>query len=168
LKIDEFCKYREGVTLNRPTKQKDGCWADIGLYKQCKLKQKIVPNTRVTVKVDQPNYLNKDFTQKFMTGTAVSPLEPKNEEGYYWGYSVRNVKTFTDLYKACPNQKGYQLKICIDAKFGTPWTELKNQLGEDFHGEKRYDSIQVFFSGIGNIDGLIEGDEVSKITPKEA
>ena len=33
LKKDEFLRYREGVTLNRPVKPNQGSWADIGLEK---------------------------------------------------------------------------------------------------------------------------------------
>jgi predicted SPOUT superfamily RNA methylase MTH1 len=168
LKASEFCQWREGITLNRPTKDKDGSWCDVGLYKQLKLEQKIVANTRVTIKIDQDDYLAPNFDKKFMTGVAVSPLEPKQTDGVYWGYSVRNVKTFSHLYNVCPNQKGYQLKICIDSKFGQPFEAIRAQLGEDFHGEKRVDSIQLFFSGIGNLDGLIDADEVSKVKAKDA
>ena len=33
LKQDEICEYREGVVLNRPIREKDGSWVDIGLLK---------------------------------------------------------------------------------------------------------------------------------------
>lgn len=33
LKVDDVSQYREGVILRRPIKDKDGSWADIGLYK---------------------------------------------------------------------------------------------------------------------------------------
>lgn len=33
LKTEEFCVYREGVTLNRPVQAGSGSWVDIGLYK---------------------------------------------------------------------------------------------------------------------------------------
>lgn len=98
----------------------------------------------------------------------MSPFEPKKEKGYYWGYSVRNVKTFSQLYKVCPNPKGYELKICIDCKFGTPWNEIRPQLGNDFHSGRKIESIQVFFSGITFLDGLIEGDEISKVNVSQA
>ena len=53
LKTDDYCEYREGVTLDRPTKVKEGSWVDIGLWKHLKLEQKLMPNTRVTVKVNE-------------------------------------------------------------------------------------------------------------------
>lgn len=35
LKVDEYCKYREGVVLDRPSKEGSGSWVEIGLYKVC-------------------------------------------------------------------------------------------------------------------------------------
>lgn len=35
LKIDEWCPYRDGVTLDRPTKKDDTAWVNIGLRKDC-------------------------------------------------------------------------------------------------------------------------------------
>lgn len=172
LKKDEFCNYREGITLNRPTKEKDGSWVDVGLYKQCKITQKVQGNTRVTVRIKEDNYLDPKFQGKFLTGTAVSPLEPKEIEGKYWGYSVKNAKTFEEVFKVCPNPKNYQIKICVDSKFGVPFESIKQELGQKFHGQfpgcEKMDSIQVFFSGIGNLDGLIEADEVSRLKLQDA
>ena len=33
LKSEEYCKYRDGVTLKRPVKKNCGSWVDIGLKK---------------------------------------------------------------------------------------------------------------------------------------
>jgi len=33
LKTEEYCKYREGVVINRPSKEGSGSWVDIGLLK---------------------------------------------------------------------------------------------------------------------------------------
>ena len=35
LKTEEYCEYREGVVLNRPSKEGAGSWVDIGLFKVC-------------------------------------------------------------------------------------------------------------------------------------
>ena len=63
LKIDDYSLYREGVVLNRPTKQGEGSWVDIGLYKHLKLNVKLVPGTRVTVKVNE-NYTDRNLRKK--------------------------------------------------------------------------------------------------------
>jgi predicted SPOUT superfamily RNA methylase MTH1 len=36
LKSDQFLPYREGVTINRPSKSNEGSWVDIGLQKVLK------------------------------------------------------------------------------------------------------------------------------------
>jgi methyltransferase len=53
LKSDQFLPYREGVTINRPSKSNEGSWADIGLQKHCKVDYLLQPNTRVTLKLSE-------------------------------------------------------------------------------------------------------------------
>jgi hypothetical protein len=53
LKIEEYCKYREGVVLNRPIKKNDNSsWVDIGLRKECKVNYNLQAGTRVTVELE--------------------------------------------------------------------------------------------------------------------
>ena len=51
--INEQVEYREGVTIQRPTKNNEGTWVDVGLPKEVFIKDSILPNIRVTVKIDQ-------------------------------------------------------------------------------------------------------------------
>lgn len=75
LLVDDYQLYREGVVLKRPTKNNQGSWVDIGLWKHLILDKNIVPGTRVTVKVKEDySYPTK---ARHWTGKAVSPLEPK-------------------------------------------------------------------------------------------
>lgn len=53
LKTDEFLIYREGYVLDRPVKENDGSWVDIGLRKHAKVDFKLQPMTRVTVKLNE-------------------------------------------------------------------------------------------------------------------
>lgn len=53
----------------------------------------------------------------------MSPAEPKNIEGLYWGYSVRSLDYFSALDKTCPYPDGYQLKILVDQTYGTDLDE---------------------------------------------
>ena len=41
----------------------------------------------------------------------VSPQEPRNEDGLYWGYTVRIATGFHALFTECPFAGGYDLKI---------------------------------------------------------
>lgn len=53
LKSDEFFNYREGYVLDRPVKEKDGSWVDIGLRKHAKVDFQLQPMTRVTVRLNE-------------------------------------------------------------------------------------------------------------------
>lgn len=35
LKVTEWCQYREGVVIRRPTRDLKGSWVNIGLKKEC-------------------------------------------------------------------------------------------------------------------------------------
>ena len=53
LQVNDYSPYREGVVLKRPTKDTLGSWVDIGLHKHLILDRKIMPGTRVTVKINE-------------------------------------------------------------------------------------------------------------------
>ena len=96
---------------------------------------------------------------------AVSPLEPK-ALGLYWGYQVRLIDTINKLLKECPYPDGYDLKICIDNTHGELLTQdglasLKEEISL-----KNKKHILVFFSGHNYMDGLIDGDELGKVSFK--
>ena len=55
LRKDEWSQYREGCVLDRPVNG-DYSWVNIGLNKDCKINQKLPPKTRVTVKLNEPNF----------------------------------------------------------------------------------------------------------------
>ncbi len=65
LKVTEWCKYREGVTIRRPFKDNKGSWVNIGLYKDCQVNMTLEENTRVTVKLYDDDF-NKDAKCKVL------------------------------------------------------------------------------------------------------
>jgi len=155
--------------LDRPSKDKNGSWVDIGLNKQLILDKKIYAGTRVTVKINE-QYLERNNAkcnindlESDWTGTAVSPLEPKRELGLYWGYKVRTVDYFSSFDRDPPVKGGYQLKILVDQYHGSPLnTQTKLQIREKVRSTS-LTNVMVFFSGMGYLDSLIEGDEHSKV-----
>ena len=52
VRATEWLPYREGVVINRPSKDAKGSWANIGIYKDCQLDLCLQEGTRVTVKLD--------------------------------------------------------------------------------------------------------------------
>lgn len=45
----------------------------------------------------------------------------------YWGYQVRFVDYFSALFKTCPYDEGYQIKILVDARYGEDFNRKKKK-----------------------------------------
>lgn len=59
LKHDEICEFREGVVVDRPTKDETSCWVEIGLRQQVQIPFSLKSGTRVTLKLDDPHATSK-------------------------------------------------------------------------------------------------------------
>ncbi|GMH55082.1 hypothetical protein TL16_g01815 [Triparma laevis f. inornata] len=86
----EQSKYREGVTLDtkdKPEAEGGGraTYVNCGVGKDVEIDRKIPKGVRVTVEIE--NYKAKDIK-----GKAVKSSSGREENGDYWGYSVRGVK----------------------------------------------------------------------------
>jgi hypothetical protein len=66
----------------------------------------------------------------------VAPSEPKQKEGLYWGYSVRNIDYFSVIEKTCPFPEGYELKILVDSKYGVEFNEEQRHKAIDLVNSK--------------------------------
>ena len=58
--MDDTSLYREGVTLNRPTKNGKGSFVNAGMRKEVRIDKEIKPGIRVTIKIDQPSNPSKE------------------------------------------------------------------------------------------------------------
>jgi predicted SPOUT superfamily RNA methylase MTH1 len=148
LRIDEWCSFREGVVLDRPTKDGEGSWVNIGLKKECKINTALEDKTRVTVKLDQKDF---DPKLKFYTGEAVSMSEPK-ENGLYWGYMVRVAKNFKEIFEESCYDEGYDFIIGTSDK-GVDYHKA------DYEEFKKFKHCLIFFGGLQGIEGMLETDE---------
>lgn len=105
---DEVC-YREGVVLDRPTKNSAGgsSFVECGLKKNVRVDKHIQPGVRVTVKMEPS--LKKD--PKYYIGKVVSPSIPRQENGKYRGYQVRFAHSLGSVFTESPFEGGYDLTI---------------------------------------------------------
>lgn len=154
LRIDEFCKYREGVVLKRPVKEGEGSWANIGLYKECKIDQRLEEKTRVTVKLNEKAF---DPKLKFYTGKVVSMTEPKEKSGFYWGYHVRVAENFQEVFDESVFEDKYDLVI------GTS-DRGEDYQNADFSVQRGFKHCLLFFGGLSGIEGMLESDETYNVT----
>ena len=156
LRKDEWSQYREGCVLDRPVNG-DYSWVNIGLNKDCKINQKLPPKTRVTVKLNEPNFNPK---LKYYTGTLVSMSEPFIKNGTYWGYVVRVCETYNDIFNNSIYKEGYDFIIGTSDKG-------ENYRTANFEKKKDFKHCLIIFGGISGIEGMMIDDEHNQINSKE-
>ena len=152
LRIDQWCKYREGCVLNRPVKD-DSSWVNIGLRKDCKINKKLPPNTRVTVKLNEDVF---DDTLKFYTGVPVSMREPFEKAGIYWGYVVRVCERFEEVFDESIYGEKYDFVIGTSDKG-------ENYRNVQYTKHKEFKHCLIVFGGIEGIEGMLDDDEHANI-----
>ena len=147
LRIDEWCKYREGIVLKRPVKEGEGSWVNIGLTKDCKIDRQLQEKTRITVKLNEISFSDG----KYYTGKVVSINEPK-KEGLYWGYMVRVAENFTEMFE--------------DSVFGEPYDFVigtsdkgENYRYANYDKHRDYKHGLIVFGGLQGIEAMLENDE---------
>ncbi|KAM7368789.1 hypothetical protein PAMP_013096 [Pampus punctatissimus] len=107
MRIDEESEYREGIVLDRPTKQGKGSLVNCGMRKDVQIDKQLQSGLRVTVQ------LNKTQNQesRMYKGKVVAPHVPRTEGGLYWGYSVRLASCLSAVFTESPYKEGYDLTI---------------------------------------------------------
>lgn len=92
-KADDKTQFRDGVAVERPTKNGAGSWVDIGLKQQARMDHLVLPLTRVTLRIK--NF--EDDLANYYEAEAISKSTPRAEKGIYWGYDVRIAKNFKEM-----------------------------------------------------------------------
>jgi predicted SPOUT superfamily RNA methylase MTH1 len=110
LRAGEWCAYREGITVSTANGTTS---VDIGLPQKRLVEDlEIPPNTRVTLKLQKA-----DFAE------AVAPTEPREAEGYYWGYTVRRCESLSAVFTECPFDGGYSISVGTSER-GMPLSDV--------------------------------------------
>lgn len=107
-RYNEWFPYRDGVVINRPSKDTRGSWVNIGINRDCQIDLNLQAGTRVTVKLDQTDFSDHI---KYYTGSVVSQEEPFLKTGTYWGYQVRVAANIQAVFDECPYDGGYDMKL---------------------------------------------------------
>lgn len=140
---DEF-EYREGVVLSKPHPTKS--FVNIGLRQDCLIDRKLQPNIRVTVRLEKTESVKK------LRGIAVSPAEPREKLGVYWGYSIRMANSLSEALNDCPFEGGYDLKIGTSDR-GDSVDKTAKHIPKDYH------HLLIVFGGLKGIEAAHETDE---------
>ncbi|RHY30277.1 hypothetical protein DYB32_004450 [Aphanomyces invadans] len=94
---DVWSEFREGVVVDQPLKEKHGSHVNVGLQKFAVIDKHLQPGVRVTVQLDESS---KD--KKKLAGTVVSPAEPREQKGLYWGYTMRFATSISKVWQESP------------------------------------------------------------------
>lgn len=168
LRRDMVCSFREGVTLNRPTKKGvSGTWVDVGVYNDLLVDAKIPPNVRVTVRLTNPSQTVADphsfgdnnsskRRQRQLTGTVVSPNTPREENGIYWGYQTRIASSFSAIWENCPF-KDENGKSEYDFSIGTSERGDVSVEDENF-SIPPFKHLLIVFGGVRGLEDAVSRD----------
>ncbi|XP_028274499.1 putative methyltransferase C9orf114 homolog [Parambassis ranga] len=108
MRIDEESEYREGIVLDRPSKEKKGSLVNCGMRKEVRIDKQLQAGLRVTVKL---NKTQNQTENKVCKGVVVAPHVPRSEGGLYWGYTVRLASCLSSVFTESPYKEGYDLTI---------------------------------------------------------
>lgn len=165
LRSDEWCTYREGVTLQGSGGE--GTKIEAGLRIPVTVEEEIPVNTRVTVKFGHDALeANKDTKAKVIAAEAVSPDEPREEGGYYWGFNVRKASSLSDVFTECAFEGGYDMTIGTSER----GVDVEALYGEDEEQKVAgFKHLVVVFGGVAGLEVAVKNDaELQKLGVVEA
>lgn len=186
LRAYEWCQYREGVTVKATVQQasNDGAHVEEKGKKSKKRKVFLDPSSATTLvdagfpqKITVPGNIppNTRLTLKFPTASApanlqsfeavaeaVGPSTPREEVGYYWGYTVRYASSLSNIFTECPHVGGYDITIGTSER-GSTLASLRSSLGSSLGSSPSPTSdfrhMLVVFGGVAGLEVAAKADE---------
>ena len=166
LRRHEWCQYREGVTkLELPHKRErkigrmlpGHTYVSTGLDIRVFVSGLIAPETRVTVKFKDKER-SEEIPGNELLAEAVAPSAPREEAGYYWGYSVRSASCLSGLLTECPFDGGYDLTIGTSER-GVPISNLDSRKKSTSHPVPEFAHMMVVFGGVAGLEVAVKSDK---------
>ncbi|KAK6436490.1 hypothetical protein LTR95_007315 [Oleoguttula sp. CCFEE 5521] len=154
LRSEEWCVYREGVAVSTDRSNSAvTSTVDCGLGQYVTVPVELEAGTRVTVKLEEQ--LQYDIAKELL-GTAVSPDLPREEGGYYWGYSVRQASSLGAVFTECAFDGGYDISIGTSER-GQPVSTLSDVSSSD-HVPSSWQHLLVVFGGVAGLEKALSAD----------
>lgn len=179
LRPHEWCQYREGVTLEETTethgangtteergkkkkKRKDPVpivesetLVNVGFTNPITVPSSIPPNTRVTLKFADTTG-PADIDNAELVAEAVAPSAPREEAGYYWGYSVRSASALSAVLTESPHDGGYDLTFGTSER-GTSVSSLA-KASSDQALVPDFKHMLIVFGGVAGLEVAVKAD----------
>lgn len=145
MRADEEVQYREGVVLDRPTKNNKGSFVNCGISREVQIDKKLQTNVRVTVQMTH----TKKEQLKYLSGRAVSPCTPRMNAGLYWGYTVRLADSLSKVFTECSISDKYDLII---------GTSERGQTVDDL-SLPNFQHLLLAFGGLKGLEASLDADD---------
>ncbi|KAI9716152.1 MAG: hypothetical protein M1812_005580 [Candelaria pacifica] len=181
LRAHEHCQYREGVTVERRplesmsdnnTTEDNGkkkkkrrkseadessrTLIDAGLSVPVEVEASIPPNTRVTLKF--PDQIPEVSDEMPIAAEAVAPDAPREEAGYYWGYTVRRATSLSTVFTECTYDGGYDLTFGTSER-GKPLSKIVATASKDAKKAiPTFKHMLVVFGGVAGLEAAFKVD----------
>jgi hypothetical protein len=161
VRAEDRCCYREGIVLEKT--------GNVGSLVNCGIRNKFVeidrvlsPGIRCTVKLDPAVY---GTPAKCIKGVVVSPSEPREKDGTYWGFTTRFASSFNAIFDESPYDGGYDFKI---------GTSERGDVTVDDHDFNRnfpkagFRHALIVFGGVAGIEECINADETIAVSGEKS
>lgn len=151
MKKEDRSRWREGVVLeSRSGDAAAYSVVDVGLEKRVRVSASIPEGARVTIDLATSGKESAD-EEGLLRATAVAPSEPREVEGYYWGYVVRRAESLSSVLTESTFDGGYD--FCV----GT--SERGEALEEFTRKESRgWKHLLLCLGGIAGLEAAVQND----------
>lgn len=177
LRHNEWCEYREGITIESPnagaangltaeqSKKKrrksdarssePSTLVNVGFPDPVSIPSFIPANTRVTLNFTDD--FGPDDLEQPLKANPVAPSEPREKAGYYWGYNVRPASALSTVLTECPFDGGYDVTFGTSER-GIPISALQDK-SSDSPPVPEFNHMLIVFGGVAGLEVAVKADE---------
>jgi predicted SPOUT superfamily RNA methylase MTH1 len=148
VRAEDRCKYRDGVVLEK-VGPNGRSLVNCGIRNRpVEIDARLQAGIRCTVQLNPAAYGQPGQ----LKGKVVSPSAPREEDGTYWGYTVRPASSIQSALDDCPFDGGYDLKIGTSER-GNTAIESKS------YKVPKFKHALIVFGGVAGIEECVDADE---------
>jgi methyltransferase len=151
LRSEEWCPYREAVAVRRV--KGTHTIVDCGLLQEVTVPMEVDENARLTIKLGDDARAGRAAS---VEAEVVSPETPREEGGYYWGYSVRQAPSLSAIFTECPFNGGYDVSVGTSER-GEAAGSLLDETSQSYV-ESNWSHLMIVFGGVAGLEAAFACD----------
>jgi len=159
-------EFREGVVMDKTgTGEGAGSLVNCGVRNQpIEIDRILAPGIRCTVQIDPRAY---GTPGKSLKGKVVSPSEPRERDGTYWGYTTRMASSIKAIFDESPFEGGYDLKIGTSERGDV---SVDNESFENSYTKERqsFNHAIIVVGGVAGIEECVDADETLNLSGNDS